>query len=232
MVSTQNSESEYSDYSDNDSQDFKEINHDDLDSESEDEQIIYDDDMEEYLLFVYGTLMSPKLWRKVTGMDKHPIHTQKAVLHNFIGLKVENEAYPGLIPREGSKVVGQVLSIKSRKLMDKIDKYEQDFYTKVLVQVEPIMDEAATTTSDCSSVESTSAVEKEVVVGDDKTLSEVNEIKPSKRSSIEIGGINKKQKIMLQVGVYQWNNKLELEKTEWDYNQFVEYYQDGYLAEL
>ena len=157
---------------------------------------VYEDDMDEVLLFVYGTLMSPRLWRKVSGMANHPIHTKKAVLNNYVGLKVENEAYPGLIARSGERVIGQILSIKSSKLLEKIDRYEDDFYTRITVQVsveERILGKLQTE-----------------VFEDDKTLADEN----------------------ISCEAYLWNNKMKLEKVKWDYNEFVEYYQDAYLAEL
>ena len=229
MVPSEHSESEYSEYScsqDSITTDISDVEDDQDDSRPEPN---YAQDMDEYLLFVYGTLMSPKLWRKVTGLAAHPIHTKKAVLHNHVALKVENEAYPGLIPRENKKVVGQVLSIKSKELMEKIDRYEQDFYTKTLVKIEIIGD-------DDKQEQQVEFRADDAVCGDDKTLSNGNNnetTRPPKRlSSDSIESPTKRPKSTLEVGVYLWNNKLDLEETEWDYNVFVEYYQDGYLAEL
>jgi gamma-glutamylcyclotransferase (GGCT)/AIG2-like uncharacterized protein YtfP len=82
-------------------------------------------------LFVYGTLLSDDLVRKLTGrvFPKRP-----ATLEDFE--RVEPPAdYPYITPKTGAHVDGALLDGLDAAALDKLDAYEGDGYARTPVEV-------------------------------------------------------------------------------------------------
>lgn len=86
------------------------------------------------LLFVYGTLKSKEVQRKVIGRE---INSSKDALKGYKLTKtmINNEIYPAIIRDDKSKVYGELLKLDIEDLK-KIDDYEGNDYdrTKILLE--------------------------------------------------------------------------------------------------
>ena len=83
-------------------------------------------------LFVYGTLLVPKILRAVTGLDD--LKTVPAKLEGFDIFRVVDGDFPGIV--EGSGLVsGKVVLDVSETAMTRLDAYEDSFYERELVKV-------------------------------------------------------------------------------------------------
>ena len=76
-------------------------------------------------LFIYGTLKSEKVLKKVLQNTVSKItHGKDVILHDYHCYKVENESYPAIFSLKGSKVVGVLLENVSDVDYEYLDEYE------------------------------------------------------------------------------------------------------------
>lgn len=88
-------------------------------------------------LFVYGTLMSEKVLKKVLPTTTTIKYGNQAILDNYHRYKVKNESYPAIYPFQGKNVRGKLLLNISDAELEYLDAYEGDEYTrrKVIVKI-------------------------------------------------------------------------------------------------
>jgi gamma-glutamylcyclotransferase (GGCT)/AIG2-like uncharacterized protein YtfP len=83
-------------------------------------------------LFVYGTLLYPKLWRRLVRRNyRHAT----ARLADHRRLQVKGERYPGLIPCKGCGVEGRVYFNIQPQELRRLDGYEGEQYEHKAVTV-------------------------------------------------------------------------------------------------
>jgi gamma-glutamylcyclotransferase (GGCT)/AIG2-like uncharacterized protein YtfP len=83
-------------------------------------------------LFAYGTLMCEDIMETVAGRVPP---SQKAVLHSYRRLVVENEEYPGLVPTEECQVEGILYHDVSSQSWERLDRFEGEMYCRSKVMV-------------------------------------------------------------------------------------------------
>ena len=85
-------------------------------------------------LFVYGTLMYPKVQKRIIG---RVIKSSKDILKNFekTSVEIKGGIYPALVPKEGSSIKGLVLELNSFELK-KTDEYETNKYKRIKVNLQ------------------------------------------------------------------------------------------------
>lgn len=83
-------------------------------------------------LFVYGTLMYPELYRKLTGEE--PDYTP-AELRHYSVRKLNERPYPGLVRRIGGRSVGLLIRNVTAEAMERLNAYEGDEYELIEVTV-------------------------------------------------------------------------------------------------
>lgn len=84
-------------------------------------------------VFVYGTLIFPKIMQAVTGKT---FDGQTARLHDFAAFKVIGESYPGLWHLEGVTTEGVLYHGLSEEELAMIDRYEGEEYQREILEVE------------------------------------------------------------------------------------------------
>jgi len=84
-------------------------------------------------LFVYGTLMEPRVMAAVAGRAPAPI---PAIVHDHARYTVAGEVYPGMTPEAGAQVVGILYLDLDHEELRRLDRFEGDFYQRSKVQVE------------------------------------------------------------------------------------------------
>ncbi len=83
-------------------------------------------------LFVYGSLLSPLVWRHIVGR-RHA--SRIACLSHFGCYTVRGQSYPGLRPEFGTHVWGRVVTgIGGRELL-RLDGYEGTEYRRIRVPI-------------------------------------------------------------------------------------------------
>jgi gamma-glutamylcyclotransferase (GGCT)/AIG2-like uncharacterized protein YtfP len=83
-------------------------------------------------LFVYGTLMLPEIWFKVTKED---VSHDKALLEGFFRSKLKGEVYPGIFKKSGYSVDGVIYYDVSILAIKKLDIFEGERYRRIGVTV-------------------------------------------------------------------------------------------------
>jgi gamma-glutamylcyclotransferase (GGCT)/AIG2-like uncharacterized protein YtfP len=83
-------------------------------------------------LFVYGTLMVPEIWHKVTKEDRSH---DKALLGGFFRSKLKGEVYPGIHKKSGCAVDGVIYYDVSVLAIKKLDLFEGERYRRIRVSV-------------------------------------------------------------------------------------------------
>jgi gamma-glutamylcyclotransferase (GGCT)/AIG2-like uncharacterized protein YtfP len=88
-------------------------------------------------VFVYGTLLVPKIWETVTattGLVSHP-----SELAGYEIRRVRDAVFPGIVaaPREGTRVNGRVFFDVPAEALRRLDAYEDDFYLRE--EVHPVV---------------------------------------------------------------------------------------------
>ena len=92
-------------------------------------------------LFAYGTLMEPRVLRRVTGLTPR---TTSATLTGFRRLAFKNECYPGIVPATAKKtagemageiVIGKIFFDLSDTAWPPLDAFESAIYERVGVDV-------------------------------------------------------------------------------------------------
>jgi gamma-glutamylcyclotransferase (GGCT)/AIG2-like uncharacterized protein YtfP len=81
-------------------------------------------------IFVYGTLMNPDIWFKVT---KENNSFKKTVINNYSRSKLKGELYPGIFKKTGSNVIGKIYFDVSSHAISKLDIFEGERYERTKV---------------------------------------------------------------------------------------------------
>ena len=84
-------------------------------------------------LFVYGTLLSNKIWKSIVNRE---YSSDSAVLKVYARKKVKGKNYPGLIEQDGSVVEGKIYYDISEEDFRKLDAYEGEEYARTKVSVQ------------------------------------------------------------------------------------------------
>ncbi len=89
-------------------------------------------------LFVYGTLLIPEIWRRISGADS--LESRAATLEGYEVRRVAGEAFPGIVVGEagGEPVAGRVFFGLGAAEMRLLDAYEDSFYERIKVM--PLVD--------------------------------------------------------------------------------------------
>ncbi|KAI9149335.1 AIG2-like protein D [Paramyrothecium foliicola] len=96
----------------------------------------------EFTAFFYGTLMAPEVFFSVCYGDQNPpaairnLHTfTPAILDDYCRHRVQQAAYPGIIPEEGHCVRGMYATGLTDANMQKLDYFEGSEYRRDQVKV-------------------------------------------------------------------------------------------------
>lgn len=90
-------------------------------------------------LFVYGTLLCPKIMEQVSGLS---LPATPATLSGFQRLPVRDEPYPALIPKRGQTTSGSVYSGITPAAWRRLDDFEGIYYERQLVTVQLVAGES------------------------------------------------------------------------------------------
>lgn len=82
-------------------------------------------------LFVYGTLLSTEVQKRVMG--RCPV-SSPGQLDGYGCYYVAGAVFPGIVREEGGRVAGRILSDLTPEEWDNLDAYEDDFYEKTAVE--------------------------------------------------------------------------------------------------
>jgi gamma-glutamylcyclotransferase (GGCT)/AIG2-like uncharacterized protein YtfP len=82
-------------------------------------------------LFVYGTLMDSEIMTQVSGA---PHRYCNAKLHHYVRKMVRGEVYPAIIKQEGGSVDGIIYCNVSSTALNRLDRFEGDFYVRTGVE--------------------------------------------------------------------------------------------------
>lgn len=91
-------------------------------------------------LFVYGTLMVPRVMEAVCGYAQPGV---AAVLPNHRCRLVNGEVYPAIVPKQGEQVNGLVYRNLSDQELEQLDRFEGDMYRRGRVDI--VIDRQTTT---------------------------------------------------------------------------------------
>lgn len=81
-------------------------------------------------VFVYGTLLVPKIWETVTAATG--LLSVPAELDGYVIRRVRDAVYPGIVvsPEAGARVGGRVFFDVPEAALRRLDAYEDDFYVR------------------------------------------------------------------------------------------------------
>lgn len=83
-------------------------------------------------LFVYGTLLVPKIFEAVTG--RNDLESAPGTLHGYSIRRVEGGDFPAIVEGSGS-VPGKVIFEVPGPAMRRLDDYEDTFYRREIVEI-------------------------------------------------------------------------------------------------
>lgn len=83
-------------------------------------------------LFVYGTLMSPEVFRLITGRS---LKGSAATANGFSVRKLSDKVYPVLVSDDGSLAHGTLYTELNAEDLKRLDAYEDDFYLREQIRV-------------------------------------------------------------------------------------------------
>jgi gamma-glutamylcyclotransferase (GGCT)/AIG2-like uncharacterized protein YtfP len=83
-------------------------------------------------VFVYGSLMFDGVWNRIV---QHHYEKHTAVLSGYKRLSVKGERYPGLVKSFDSSVKGVVYFDVTAQDINRLDKFEGEYYRKIPVTV-------------------------------------------------------------------------------------------------
>ena len=83
-------------------------------------------------LFVYGTLLFDEVWNEIVGSSRNK---KLAKAHGWTRYYINNKLYPGLRYSEDSVVEGLLINDLTQQHWSKLDKFEDDLYTRKLIEV-------------------------------------------------------------------------------------------------
>jgi len=92
-------------------------------------------------LFVYGTLMVPALFGRVSGELRTGV---PARLAGFRRGRIRRQDFPGIVPEDGAVTEGMLYPALTSRQLARIDAFEDDFYARERVLVETIDDALVT----------------------------------------------------------------------------------------
>ena len=81
-------------------------------------------------IYTYGSLRLQKIWDLVTART---FETCPAVLEDHVALKVNGQAFPGLVKCQGQKTEGLVHLNVDPQTLGLLDTFESDFYHRVAI---------------------------------------------------------------------------------------------------
>ena len=84
-------------------------------------------------LFVYGSLMEPRVFRLVTHLD---LPSAPALLSDHARYRIAGQTYPALIPEPGKATTGRVVFDVPGNALRRLDRFEGKWYERVPVEVE------------------------------------------------------------------------------------------------
>ena len=85
-------------------------------------------------LFVYGTLMIPEVYQRVTGL---PLRDhQRATLQDHQRYRVAKEPYPAAVPEQGASISGLLVRRLEQATIERIDQFEGASYQRRATTVE------------------------------------------------------------------------------------------------
>jgi len=103
--------------------------------------------------FFYGTLMHPKILKRVIRNDGSHLSLCPAILFDFTRHRVKYAQYPGIVPytkseklfkrelnREDKSVRGMLVTGLTKKDMARLDNFEGDEYARKEVSVHPLQE--------------------------------------------------------------------------------------------
>ena len=81
-------------------------------------------------VFVYGTLLVPKIWETVTSTTG--LVSRPAELDGYVIRRVRDAVYPGIVeaPQDETRVGGRVFFDVPEAALRRLDAYEDDFYVR------------------------------------------------------------------------------------------------------
>jgi len=88
--------------------------------------------MKTHDLFVYGTLMFPRVVEAILGRCPE---FQEATLSGYLRVRVKGQPYPVILPEAGSNVTGRVLVGLSQTEITTLDTFEGEMYCRANVEV-------------------------------------------------------------------------------------------------
>lgn len=83
-------------------------------------------------LFVYGSLMEPRVFRLVAGLDPS---SSPALLSDHARYRIAGQTYPALIPEPGKATSGRIVFDVPSHALRRLDRFEGNWYERVLVDV-------------------------------------------------------------------------------------------------
>lgn len=87
----------------------------------------------DHALFVYGTLLSPDVMRRVSGELPPAL---PASLPGFVRGNIAGEPYPAIVRSDGSRVEGRLYTRVKPGSLARLDRYEGSLYRRRLVVVD------------------------------------------------------------------------------------------------
>lgn len=84
-------------------------------------------------LFVYGSLMFPEVWEKITGLTSRGL---PATLQDYAAHRIHDQSYPALIPVDGAVTRGILYTGLDAGTLRKLDDFEGGFYQRVEVSIQ------------------------------------------------------------------------------------------------
>ncbi len=87
--------------------------------------------------FIYGTLLVPEIWNAVTGLSFAAAAPRVAVLEGYVRRRVHGATFPGILATGQSDDVvdGLLITGLTPPILDRLDRYEDDFYLRREVRV-------------------------------------------------------------------------------------------------
>ena len=83
-------------------------------------------------VFTYGSLMFPEVWARVVA---GAYESMSATLAGHGRFAVQDEIYPGMVPRPGSSVRGVLYLDVDATDLERLDRFETDDYRRLAVDV-------------------------------------------------------------------------------------------------
>jgi gamma-glutamylcyclotransferase (GGCT)/AIG2-like uncharacterized protein YtfP len=86
-----------------------------------------------HAIFTYGTLIYQEILAAIAGKTFMAV---PASLDDFVRYRVRGRVFPGILQQRGASVDGVVYLGLSKVQLQRLDRYESDFYRRQLVRVQ------------------------------------------------------------------------------------------------